>query len=152
MLSIANILAHSPAKREYPFANFVRRSEGVKFTEWLEQELAARKMKPQDLANAGDIDPATLSAIIRERRELGPDVARRIAKGLQLEQWEVFYAAELLTEIPKVFDETGSPIMVSLVQALRQASERDRRLFLAVLRSMNREIRTWEDFQRISDP
>jgi len=58
----------------------------------------------------------------------------------------------LLTEVPKAFGDVGSPVMVSLVQALRQATERDRRLFLAVLRSMNKEIKTWEDFQRITGP
>lgn len=124
----------------------------MKFSEWLSDELEARKMKPHDLANAGDIDPATVSAILNERREVGPDVARRIARGLQLEQWEVFYAAGMLTETPKpVAMENMSPIMVSLVRELRAATERDRRLYLSTLRAMNREIKTWEDFKNITE-
>src|SRR5689334_2610473 len=117
MLSIGNIFAHSPNNSPYALANFILRSEGVKFSEWLTDELAARKMKPQDLANAGDIDPATVSAILNERREVGPDVARRIAKGLELEQWEVFYAAELLTEMPKSMG-AMSPLLASIMREL----------------------------------
>jgi len=122
----------------------------VKFNQWLADELDARKMKPQDLANAGDIDPATVSAILNERREVGPDVARRIAKGLQLEQWEVFYAAELITEVPKAAGQL-SPVMVSIMRELRRCDEQTLRLFLAWLRVSLREISTWEQYRQATE-
>lgn len=123
----------------------------MRFSEWLAQELVNRGMKPQHLATAGDIDPATLSAILGERREVGPDVARRIALGLKLEQWEVFYAAGMLTEAPKASGQ-GSPLMVSIVRELSKCTERELRLYLAWFRVTSREIKSWEDFADATTP
>lgn len=97
----------------------------MEFNDWLERQLLDRGMRPQDLANAGDIDPATVSAIRNERREVGPDVARRVAKALALPQWVVFRAAGLLTEDPAYQDKPMSPVLASIMHDLERCPDED---------------------------
>lgn len=108
----------------------------MKFSDWLERQLLERGLRPQDLANAGDIDPATVSAILNDRREVGPDVGRRIARALKLPQWVVFRAGGLLTEDPDYQDKPMPPLLASMVRDLSRATEAQQRAMYAVLRAM----------------
>jgi transcriptional regulator with XRE-family HTH domain len=112
----------------------------MKFSEWLAARLAERSMRAQDLANYGDIDPATVSSILNDRREVGPEVARKMAKALELPQWVVLFAAGILTEEPDYVNQPMPPVIASIVRDLKKADEKDQRLLQAMVRTLTSHL------------
>ncbi len=92
------------------------------------------------MANLGDIDPAMVSAILIERREVGPDVARRIAMALDLPQWVAFIAGGLVTEKPDSNSKPMPPVLASILHELSGADERDERMVLAVIQTLMQHL------------
>lgn len=70
------------------------------FVKWLEEEMAARKWRPADLARAGGLYTSTLSKILNEDRQPGPDVCLSIAKAFDIPPDIVFRQAGLLPKLP----------------------------------------------------
>ena len=79
------------------------------FSEWLQAQLDARGMKPFHLAKAAGLNASTILNLLSGERQLGADSARAIAAALDLPQWEVFQAAGLITEAPKVGEKPIDP-------------------------------------------
>ena len=124
----------------------------MEFHEWLEGELKARGMRAQDLANDGNIDPATVSSLLNDQRKLGPDVGRRVAKALQLPQWVVFMAGGLMTEAPDYVGQSMPPVMASIVREVRKAEEKDQRLLLAMIRTLTQYLHENEPTETVTKP
>lgn len=70
------------------------------FVKWLENELRIRDWKLSDLARAAGVSPATITHILNEERNLGPDVGRAIARALMISEIEIFRHAGLLSPEP----------------------------------------------------
>lgn len=68
--------------------------------DWLKKEMADRGLKPAELARAmGNKDEGSVSRILSGERKVGPDLAKALARALQLPQTTVFRAAGLLDEV-----------------------------------------------------
>ena len=103
------------------------------FSDWLERELAARGMRPADLARLANIGDATLSRILSESRNAGPDVCLNIAQAFELPPEMVFRQAGLLppaTEITEEWEE--------LLYIWKCLSPGERQIALRILRSLAR--------------
>src|SRR5688572_12112390 len=80
------------------------------FGNWLLLELEKRGMSQSDLARAGGVSRAAVSEAISGRRKVGKDLAKGIAKGLDLPEEQVFREAGLLSP-RKDIDEDDEEIM-----------------------------------------
>lgn len=87
------------------------------FGDWLLEELGDRGWTTAELCSRGRIHSGTLSNIINGRRNLGIDIAPRIARGLNIPEEEVLRQAGLLntgrpTESEKTLRELGEQISI----------------------------------------
>jgi transcriptional regulator with XRE-family HTH domain len=69
--------------------------------DWLKQELERREWNTSDLARKAEVQPASLSRIINETREAGPNICLAIAKALHVAPERVFRKAGLLPPEPE---------------------------------------------------
>lgn len=69
------------------------------FSGWLQEELNKRGWKAADLARAAGFSDATISNVINEIRNAGPDLCRGIAKALGEPEEKVFRLAGLLSPL-----------------------------------------------------
>jgi transcriptional regulator with XRE-family HTH domain len=70
------------------------------FPDWLEWQIKQRGWKPADLARAADLPNATISRILNETRQAGPDACKKIARALNVSQEEVFRRRGFLDPLP----------------------------------------------------
>lgn len=101
------------------------------FIERIENELARRGWQPADLARASGLPDATISNILNQKRKAGPTVCRAIARGLSIDEEEIFRWAGLLSSLPPPVAEEREAIRI-----LRQLPEDTRATILQMLRSL----------------
>jgi len=106
------------------------------FSAWLEEQLHIRGWRPADLARHADIPDATLSRILNQSRQAGPDVCRAIAYALKIEEEIVFRRAGLLSPVPPAVQDENEAIMI-----LRSLPDDLRRIALRILRSLKNDYR-----------
>lgn len=70
------------------------------FSRWLKYRMDERNLKAIKLAELSGVDPTTIGLLLAGARNLGPEAARGIARGLGLPEWEVFLAGGLLSQAP----------------------------------------------------
>ena len=63
------------------------------FSEWLEEQLNDRGLKPADLTNSAKIGKGTVYNVLNRTRRPGPDICLAIAQALNLPPEEVFRKA-----------------------------------------------------------
>src|SRR3990167_5968829 len=66
------------------------------FSEWLNQELESRNLKPADLAKKANISQSTISMIVSGQRGPGTEFCLAIAEAFKLPPEDVFRRAGLL--------------------------------------------------------
>jgi transcriptional regulator with XRE-family HTH domain len=110
----------------------------VSFEEWLTARLAERGLKPFHLAKEAGVAASTILNLLSGERRLGTDVARAIAKALDLPQWEVFLAAGLMTETPISDGKRLDPLRGRLFHLVDQVAPEDIRLAIQLLEVVNR--------------
>jgi transcriptional regulator with XRE-family HTH domain len=76
--------------------------EQQEFIDWLEREMAARNWRPFELANAAGVYQSTLGKILNGERKVGPELAVKLAKALDLPPESVFRKAGLLPRTPGI--------------------------------------------------
>lgn len=101
------------------------------FNEWIEGCLHDRGWRPSDLARAASIKDATLSRILNQTRQAGPDVCRAIARALKVDEEEVFRRAGLLNPLPHPVAEERE-----LLRIFRKLPGGTRSTILQMLRSL----------------
>jgi transcriptional regulator with XRE-family HTH domain len=114
------------------------------FVEWLNGELARRGWTREELARRAHISSPGLTHIMNRQRNLGPEMARHIAKALQISQVEVFQRARLI-------DETINEDAFAERDIQRLLSEMDpeqRRIAISVLEAIARAGRDGSDGHR----
>jgi len=102
--------------------------------EYLETEITARFWRPADLAKKAHIRDATLSRILSESRQAGPDVCNALAKALDEPPEKLFRLAgilppsrdpgedeEELLHHYRELDEAGQREARAVIRALRDA-------------------------------
>ena len=97
---------------------------GEGFVEWLETELAARNWRPADLARVANISTGALSSVLTGTRNVGTDMAKAIAVGLDVPADLVFRRAGLLPPQP---GPERDPTFQELAEILRNMTEEERR-------------------------
>ena len=101
------------------------------FAEWIENQIDSRGWKPADLARASGIRDSSLSKILNETRQAGPDVCRGIARALNLPEEYVFRKAGLLSP-RRELDERGD----RLLYHFDKLTEEDQELAIDMLEMM----------------
>lgn len=86
------------------------------FADWLQAELDRRGMKPYHLAKEAGIGANSVQNILKRERNVGPELARRIARALKLPEHVVFLAAGLLSE--PVPDLGSHPIKATIAREI----------------------------------
>lgn len=69
---------------------------GTSFAEWLDGEMARRRISQAELARRGGISQAAISLVLKRKRQAGPDLCSAVARALGLPESQVFRAAGLL--------------------------------------------------------
>lgn len=72
----------------------------MRFIDWIEQELKARRWRQTDLAQAAGISDSTVSLVLNAEREAGPDFCNGIAKAFGIPPEVVFRMAGILPPLP----------------------------------------------------
>lgn len=76
------------------------------FKEWLEGELKRKGWTQSELARAAKVPRATISNLLNDVRNPGPDLLGRIAIALELPDVYVFRKAGIIDPAPKSTDQT----------------------------------------------
>jgi transcriptional regulator with XRE-family HTH domain len=101
---------------------------------WIEEQLQKRDWRPADLARVAGIKDATLSRILNETRQAGPDVCNAIAKALDEPPEKVFRLAGILPPLPPPVEEEREALGL-----LRNLPPDLRTIALRMLRSLQPE-------------
>jgi transcriptional regulator with XRE-family HTH domain len=101
------------------------------FSDWLERELAARDMRPADLARLANIGDATLSRILNGSRNAGPDACLSIAQALKMPPEIIFRLAGLLPPAPAETEDREE-----LLYTWERLLPGERQIVLRMLRSL----------------
>lgn len=95
------------------------------FVEWIEGELEKRKWRPADLARAAALYPATISKVLNEDRQAGPDVCLALARAFKLPPELVFRKAGLLPELPGGNHDVELQQLIDLMQRMTPDERRE---------------------------
>lgn len=74
----------------------------IEFSEWLQDMLTEKQMKPKTLADKAGLDPGIISRVLNRERMPSSDSLSSIARALDLPPETVFRAAGLLPELPSI--------------------------------------------------
>jgi len=99
--------------------------------QWIENQLQDRNWRPADLARIAGIKDATLSRILNQTRQAGPEVCRAIAKALDADEEDVFRRAGLLSPLPPAVAEEREAMRI-----LRQLPPEFRAVAINLLRAL----------------
>lgn len=103
------------------------------FSSWLQTELANRQWSQSEFARRSQLSTGTISSLLSESRDAGPEIARKIAHALRVPERVVFFEAGLLTEDP---GGTIDPITLDLVSMLENRSETEKRIALETVKAV----------------
>lgn len=102
----------------------------VKFTDWLDLELDNRGWTRAELARRANVNQSTISMVYSGQREVGPDLAKSIARALHLPAEAVFREAGLL---PPASDK-DDPVVRELEYLVGQLSEDKKQIVVDYVR------------------
>jgi transcriptional regulator with XRE-family HTH domain len=105
----------------------------INFIKWLETELKERNWGPSNLAKAAGVYPATISKILNQERQIGPEVCVAIADALDYPPEHVFRVAGLL---PPSKDKSLTLDETDLLHAWRRLSPDEQKLTLIMIRAL----------------
>jgi transcriptional regulator with XRE-family HTH domain len=100
----------------------------VLFSEWLENLLAEKDIKPVELARMAHIDPGVVTRILKAERAAQPKTLEAIAHALKLPPDFVFEKAGILPSKPEL-----SPIKRKLLHIAEGLPESDIELAISIL-------------------
>lgn len=107
------------------------------FSQWLEDQLRIRGLKPADLSRASGVSNATISRILNSTRQAGPDACKAIARALNISQEEVFRQRGFLDPLPPgVSDNHITPEEREHIRLLRALNPGHREAALLMLRGL----------------
>ena len=107
----------------------------MKFGEWLLNELREKEISQSELSRRTGISTGAISDVISGRRNVGPDIARRVAEALRVPVEESYRAAGLLPDVPMDTDQDKWIRRVSkLLEEVKD--ERDQKTILAMIDAM----------------
>ncbi|HEY85822.1 MAG TPA: helix-turn-helix transcriptional regulator [Chloroflexi bacterium] len=95
------------------------------FREWLEGELKKQDWKPADLAHRSGVSRASVSNVLNDMRNPGPDFCNAIARALRIPPEKVFRAAGLLPALSGSEDDIKIGELLDIVKQLNQAERQD---------------------------
>jgi len=98
---------------------------------WIEKKIKTRGWKPADLARRAGIPSSTLSRVLNETRNAGPDVCRRLARALNVPPEQILrQAGHLPPASPEIEQEEEA------VHLLRGLTEQARSYAISILRAL----------------
>lgn len=107
----------------------------MKWADWLQARMDERGLVPFTLAKLAGVHASSIQRQLSEERGIEHDLARAIAKGLDLPQVMVFRAAGLLTEPDE--DELDPQLMTGL-RELQAMTPEERSLAIEQMRAIRR--------------
>lgn len=114
------------------------------FADWLDRELRERGMKPKHLADRIKRGANSIQNILKRERNVGPEIARDIAREFGYPQYFVFYQAGLLTELPP--DLGSHPVKASIAHEVMDEEDDAR------LRAILENVRLWRRMASADGP
>lgn len=107
------------------------------FTAWLMGELNQRGWSREELARRADLYSSVVSKIVNGESGIGPDVAKKIAKALDVPQLTVFRKAGLIDD--PLLEEVDDEDMLTLIKRFMQLPEIKRKMVLSMLEPLLEE-------------
>ena len=69
----------------------------MRFGQWLQQQMDARGLGVRELARIAKVNPGTISRLMTETRNPGPELCKKLAKALEIPEAIVFVEAGLMS-------------------------------------------------------
>jgi plasmid maintenance system antidote protein VapI len=109
------------------------------FGAWLQAEIDKRGWTKSMLARNAKVSPAAISDVISGRRNIGPELARSIAKALKMEQEAVFRIAGIMDSNGVSLRETKSNADIDLIMShVKDLDQHDRDAVLEFIHMLDR--------------
>lgn len=100
------------------------------FNTWFAQELEKRSWSNNEFARRSGISPATISLVMNDKRNPGPEFCRAIARAFRIPPEEVFRRAGILDPLPPTEEE-----LELLRYLFNRMNEEDKVRVLAIARA-----------------
>ena len=119
------------------------------FSDWLRNEIRDRDWSQADLAEKSSVPGATISRIINDTRDPGPDVCNKFAKALNYPPEFVFRKAGIL---PENKETATSPTLEEANRLMQQIPEEYQKQALALIRFLHETHASYDAEEPKSTP